>query len=92
MTEKGKYLLGEYGFREEGKQLVPYWKYANGGNVYACSVCKNEAYWDRDGEQQLFRYCPYCGSRMVDFEERKEDDEKYKRYIRSVLGVRRKGV
>ena len=27
-----------------------------------CSACGNEAYWDTDYGQQLFEYCPYCGS------------------------------
>ncbi len=27
-----------------------------------CSVCGNEAYWDSDYGQQLFDWCPYCGS------------------------------
>ena len=29
-----------------------------------CSNCHNEAYWDTDYGQQLFDYCPYCGSKM----------------------------
>lgn len=29
-----------------------------------CSKCGHEAYWDTDYGQQLFDYCPYCGSRM----------------------------
>lgn len=27
-----------------------------------CSSCGNEAYWDSDYGQQLFDWCPYCGS------------------------------
>lgn len=29
-----------------------------------CSECHNEAYWDTDYGQQLFDYCPNCGSWM----------------------------
>ena len=30
-------------------------------DIYICSACGNEAYWDTDYGQQLFDYCPYCG-------------------------------
>ena len=33
-------------------------------SMYYCSKCKHEAYWDTDYGQQLFEYCPYCGSFM----------------------------
>ena len=29
-------------------------------DIYICSACGNQAYWDEYG-QQLFDYCPYCG-------------------------------
>lgn len=35
-----------------------------GTDIKSCSICGNEAYWDTDYGQQLFDYCPYCGSRM----------------------------
>lgn len=31
-------------------------------DVYYCSNCHKQAYWDTDYDQQLFDYCPYCGS------------------------------
>lgn len=37
-----------------------------------CSVCYKEAYFDTDYGQQLFDFCPNCGSRM---DERREDAE-----------------
>lgn len=89
MTQKGKWLLGEWEYQKVGKSLVPCWVRKKDGYVYACSVCGNDAYCDTDYGQQLFRYCPYCGARMIDFEERDEDDEDYKKRIRTVLGIRR---
>ena len=86
MNKEEKWLLGSYA--GEKYEWVAHKGFEQ--NVYGCSVCGNEAYWDTDYGQQLFRYCPYCGARMIDFEEKEDDDEKYKRYVRSVLGVRRK--
>ena len=37
-----------------------------------CSECYQEAYCDTDYGDQLFEYCPYCGSHM---ENGGEDDE-----------------
>lgn len=34
-----------------------------------CSVCYKEAYFDTDYGQQLFDYCPNCGSRMKEVED-----------------------
>ena len=31
---------------------------------YYCSECGNEAYWDTDYGQQLFKYCQNCGAKM----------------------------
>ena len=31
-------------------------------DIFICSECGNEAYWDTDYGQQLFDYCPYCGA------------------------------
>lgn len=46
------------------------WIYKNkNSDIMICSNCKEEAYWDTDYGQQLFDYCPYCGTRM-----RKEKD------------------
>lgn len=30
-------------------------------DIYICTCCGREAYWDTDYGQQLFDYCPYCG-------------------------------
>lgn len=37
---------------------------ANDSGTYFCSVCDSEAYWDTDYGQQLFGWCPYCGTDM----------------------------
>jgi len=33
-------------------------------DVYYCSVCENEAFYDTDYGQQLFNFCPNCGADM----------------------------
>jgi hypothetical protein len=33
-------------------------------DIWFCSVCDSEAYWDTDYGQQLFGWCPYCGAKM----------------------------
>lgn len=35
------------------------------GEIF-CSVCYKEAYFDTDYGQQLFDYCPNCGTKMGD--------------------------
>lgn len=44
------------------------WKYGYckeaGMRCYFCTTCGKEAYWDTDYGQQLFDYCPKCGSHM----------------------------
>lgn len=40
-------------------------------DIMCCSECKHQAYWDSEEGQQLFDYCPYCGSKM-DLEDRTE--------------------
>ena len=37
---------------------------ADDSGIYFCSECDSEAYWDTDYGQQVFDWCPYCGSRM----------------------------
>lgn len=31
---------------------------------YICSNCEELAYYDSEYEEQLFKYCPYCGAKM----------------------------
>lgn len=50
-----KYIPNERGEWTQSDETHP--------DIYYCSNCKNEAYWDTDYGQQLFDYCPYCGSR-----------------------------
>ena len=52
----GKWISGAYIKDTEVKRY-------SAGLMY-CSVCKHEAYSDTDYGEQLFDYCPYCGSRM----------------------------
>ena len=52
----GKWISGAYIQDTEVKRY-------SAGLMY-CSVCKHEAYSDTDYGEQLFDYCPYCGSRM----------------------------
>lgn len=33
-------------------------------DIKMCSSCKKQAYWDTDYGQQLFDFCPYCGTDM----------------------------
>ena len=37
------------------------WILHHENDVFICSFCGAEAYWDTDYGQQLFDYCPYCG-------------------------------
>lgn len=46
--------------RKRGKWIKA--KPRSGKVGIVCSSCGNEAYWDSDYGQQLFDYCPYCGS------------------------------
>ena len=41
------------------------WLHLNSDSFIFCSECEHEAYWDTDYGQQLFDYCPYCGTRMI---------------------------
>lgn len=52
--------------KTKNDQIVPHGKWVMGKKykVYHCSNCMEEAYWDTDYSQQLFRYCPYCGACM----------------------------
>lgn len=36
----------------------------NENGSYFCSACGNEAYWDSDYGQQMFKFCPECGVKM----------------------------
>lgn len=42
-----------YGYNSEAGMLCHF-----------CTVCGNEAYWDTDYGQQLFKFCPNCGAYM----------------------------
>ena len=46
--------------RKRGKWIEA--KPMSGRVGMVCSACGNEAYWDSDYGQQLFDWCPYCGS------------------------------
>ena len=52
-TKPIKHATWKYGYCEEARITC-----------YFCSVCGKEAYWDTDYGQQLFDYCPNCGSQM----------------------------
>ena len=47
-------------------------------DIYICSYCGNEAYWDTDYGQQLFDYCPYCGEYNRIKRNKQKDTEKTK--------------
>lgn len=49
---------------KQKKKTKPHWEKSGDTAIYRCSNCKEEAYWDADNGQQLFKYCPYCGSEM----------------------------
>ena len=43
--------------------------------IYICSHCKREAFEDYIEGQQMFRYCPYCGCYMVNYEDFDHSDD-----------------
>lgn len=54
--QKGKWTNGE--------DMPDYPRVPYHFGVKYCSECRNEAYWDTDYGQQLFDFCPNCGSSM----------------------------
>lgn len=57
-AEHGYWIDGE---NMNGEKFLPGIKY--------CSACHKEAYWDSENGQQLFPYCPNCGTKMEKNEE-----------------------